>query len=293
MREKFILFALGYKAYKCLLDLDDLDIRRISLVVIGKDKGVSNDYYNEIEKFCLDKHIPYKNRQDYSLNDEDGRICIAIGWRWVINTKKGNLIVFHDSILPAYRGFNPLVSALINGDDIIGASVIWATEQYDEGEIIFQDSTRISYPIKLREAIGLVAEIYSKLFSRLIKQDDVRSLECVKQDDSKATYSVWRDKEDYRIDWSKSAEEISRKIDAVGYPYSGATTIVNQEEYIIHDVTVVEEIVIVNRDIGKVIKKNDNKPIIICGVGLLQIDKMENKSTGKIEFPNKFRLRFK
>jgi methionyl-tRNA formyltransferase len=59
----------------------------------------------------------------------ENEICsdfnIAISWRWML--KVSNLIVIHDSLLPKYRGFSPLVNMLINGEDTLGVTVLFAT----------------------------------------------------------------------------------------------------------------------------------------------------------------------
>ena len=39
-----------------------------------------------------------------------------------------NLIVFHDSLLPKYRGFAPLVSQLINGEEYLGVTAIFTND---------------------------------------------------------------------------------------------------------------------------------------------------------------------
>ena len=61
----------------------------------------------------------------------------AIGWKWIIDNTS-QLIVLHDSLLPKYRGFSPLVNSLINGDTLTGVTALFASSEYDKGEIIEQ-----------------------------------------------------------------------------------------------------------------------------------------------------------
>jgi methionyl-tRNA formyltransferase len=96
-------------------------------------------------------------------------------------------------------------------------------------------------------------------------------LKTTSQDETLATYSIWRDEYDYIIDWSKSAEYIKRFIDAVGYPYKGAFTTWDNTKYYIKDSFVVEDVVVENRVSGKVLFKNDKSLIIVCGSGLLGV----------------------
>ena len=100
------------------------------------------------------------------INKSD--LSIAAGWRNLLPTSPGKLIIFHDSLLPKYRGFNPLVTALINGDDVLGVSALWAAENYDEGEIIFQEKVTIAYPIKIKQAIDTIEPLYANLTKNVL-----------------------------------------------------------------------------------------------------------------------------
>ena len=46
------------------------------------------------------------------------------------------MIIFHDSLLPKYRGFAPLVNSLINQEKEIGVTAIKASQNYDEGDTV-------------------------------------------------------------------------------------------------------------------------------------------------------------
>jgi len=185
-----------------------------------------------------------------------------------------SLIIFHDSPLPKYRGFAPLVSALVNGEREIGVTALFGADKFDTGDIIAQSKTKINYPITISEAIQINNENYIKCAEKVFKNILIgQTLVGVRQDESKASYSVWRDDDDYQIDWSNSATAIRRMVDALGYPYSGAKTnlggklirIMNVEEY--------PDVVIENRHYGKVLFVIDGRPVVICGRGLLKITK--------------------
>ena len=84
---------------------------------------------------------------------------IVAGWRWLLpSTEK--LIVLHDSLLPRYRGFNPLVSQLIDKEERLGVTAFFASDRYDCGDIINQPSIKVSYPLKINEAIERVCNCY-------------------------------------------------------------------------------------------------------------------------------------
>jgi len=267
--------------------------KQIAYVVIGEDKNLTQDFSEAIKTVCVSAEIPF----DLDTNKPTvpkSNYAIAISWRWIIPITDRKLIIIHDSLLPKQRGFAPLVTALMNKETTIGATAIVASEEYDRGDIICQIARSIEYPIKIQSAIQIVSEIYEELVEQiLITLDQNRILETTPQVENLATYSVWRDEEDYLIDWSKSAEDIQLKVDATGYPYKSASSYVNNTLVRILDVTVIPDVKIENRDHGKIIFMNENKPVVICGTGLLRIDHGLNDD-GTDFLPLKmFRVRFK
>ena len=94
----------------------------------------------------------------------------------------------------------------------------------------------------------------------------------IKQVEADATYSTWRDSDDYFIDWSRSAEEIRRLIDAVGSPYMGARSLTADGKLIrITKAEAINDVSCELRHVRKVIFINNGIPDIICGSGLLRI----------------------
>ena len=105
----------------------------IASVVSSKDNNIKKDYHDEIKEFCLRNTIPTYDRN--SIGQMGSSYGITISWRWLINPPPSSLIIFHDSLLPKYRGFNPLVSSLINGDTEIGVTALFASRS----SITFKD----------------------------------------------------------------------------------------------------------------------------------------------------------
>ena len=108
-----------------------------------------------------------------------------------------------------------------------------------------------------------------------------------------ATYSVWRDEKDYFINWNQSAKQISRFIDAVGYPYDGAKNYLNDEIIIINSAIPMEDINIENRDTGKIIFNKDGYPTVVCLEGILKINSMTDINFNNLLPLKKFRSRLK
>lgn len=286
------LFLMTQKGFDVLQALIQHTLSScISEVVIGRDNQIDNDYSEEIISLCKENQIRFYERKD--IPTITSTYSVAISWRWLIPSKLNTLIIFHDSLLPKYRGFAPLVNMLINGEPQLGVTAIFATEAYDEGEIIAQSSSLISYPIKISEAISIISQNYIDLALSIFKQIDKGiPLKSSPQDESLASYSLWRDEDDYLIDWNKNASYILGFINAVSTPYKGASTYLNGKKIRILDVELYPDVHIENRDTGKVIFVKDKHPVIVCAKGLLKLNTVIDDVTREnlIPFTN-FRVR--
>jgi methionyl-tRNA formyltransferase len=284
------LFLQGLKGLEALKGFYSILGASQLVVVIGADKKIDNDYSIEIEAYCK------KNRISVVSKNEDPSemiFTIAVGWQRIINdVPNKKIIVFHDSILPRYRGFNPLVTALINGDKELGVSAILAETTYDTGPVLAQKTIAITYPLKISTAIIKIAEVYKMLSVEIASLLIKNNLNYVAQDMAQATYSLWRDEQDYFIDFEWSSERIKRHVDAVGSPYQGAQAYLNGEKVFIDEVEVATDVNIENRTPGKIIFLQESTPTVVCGEGLLKILLMRD-SYGKSLKISRFRSRFK
>ena len=268
----------------------------ILFVVIGKDESVANDFSKNIENLCADNQIDFYYKGEEPKVDKN-KFVIAVSWRWMINHPAQKLIVFHDSLLPRYRGFAPLVNMLINGEKEIGVSAIFGANEYDKGDIIAQESTAISYPIKIQTAININNENFKRLSINIIKKIfSAESISAIPQKEFEATYSIWRDEDDYYVDWNKSSSEIKRLIDAIGFPYLGARSKLSDgSEIAIKDAEIYTDVQCELRHVGKVIFAEQGCPVVICGRGLLKITHasfINSVSSNEFLPLQKFRLKF-
>jgi len=286
------IYVLGKKGLESLEQLDSQWYPYLKTIIIGKDQEVQQDYSEDVEAFAQKNQINSVLRTQVTPEIHDGvTLNIAIGWRWLLSLDIP-LLVFHDSILPKYRGFNPLVSALINGDSEIGVTALHGTDEFDQGAIVAQRILPIQYPITIQKAIDLLAKEYAILFQSVIQMHVEKNLTATPQDESKATFSLWRDEEDYQIDWNQDSSYIKRMIDAVGFPYKGAYTVMEDSVLRIQNAEVYPDVTIVNRTPGKVLFKHPDGYVIVCGKGLLKVSTFYNEQNEIITL-SKFRIRFK
>ncbi len=304
LMKKILFFLATEKGFRTLSTLIESEKGMyIGGVVSFHEINMKKDYYSDIEEAAKANNIPFFEWKDIKENIIDIicqykiTSCVAISWRYMLPLKinnylEDNLIVFHDSLLPKYRGFAPLVTAMINGDRKVGVSVIYATDEVDAGEIIMQESFGIDEKTYINDAIKAMSILYAKLALRLVSNIVSENLISYKQDELEATYSIWRDEDDYWIDWNWSADEISRFVRALSYPYKGAKTIVGDIVVRILECCVEEDINFSKRQPGKVWKLEDCGATIVCGKGLVKVSKAVDEE-GNIYVFKKLRIRLR
>ncbi len=289
------LFLMTQKGFFVLSRTIERFRESIGLVVVGSDKTLKKDFETEIIALCEQHNVPHIKREAFT-GAAPTPYAMAIAWRWMLDHPSDRLVVLHDSLLPKYRGFSPLINALVNGEKETGVTALFGASEFDKGDIIFQSTCPLSYPITIGNTIDLLNEHYAKaaIFVMEALEKDGK-LNGKPQDESKATYSIWLDELDYHIDWRKPAADIRRFIDALGYPYNHAYSMVDGVKIRILSAEVAPDLTLQCRHIGKALYIDSGKPLIICGSGLLQINeaRVETKDGFNDFLPlKKMRLRF-
>ena len=267
------LFLMGEKGLSALQAV--LPYKKMIRQVVGaQDKNVQADYYDEIRILCDDEEIEWCDRKAFS--GANSSYSIAIAWRWIISGEKNNkLIVLHDSLLPKYRGFAPLVNMLINREPYIGVTALYANSEFDKGDIIIQKKMPVIYPIHIHDAIENVSKLYNEIILHIFATlHEGKRLLAKPQDESMATYSLWRDELDYEIDWNMDAEYIQQFVYSLGFPFKGAFTIIDNQKFRVLECEIAEDVVVENRCQGKVLFVRNGCPVVVCGKGMLKITKL-------------------
>jgi len=127
----------------------------------------------------------------------------------------------HPSLLPKYRGASPIQSAILNGDQETGVTIFKLDAKMDHGERL----ANVVYCILDGETHGTLskklAQTGADLMIKTLPDYLAGKIKLEPQDDSQATYCTMVKKEDGRIDWNKSAEQIERQIRAYA-PWPGS-----------------------------------------------------------------------
>ncbi|MBQ6979926.1 MAG: methionyl-tRNA formyltransferase [Clostridia bacterium] len=151
----------------------------------------------------------------------------------ILDIPKHGVINIHASLLPKYRGASPIHYAILNGEKTTGITIMKTDIGIDTGDILLQKSLQIGD----NETCGELFERLSVLGAECIK--DALSLIMqnsavyTPQIESKATFTKIITKEQARIDWTKSADDIVNLVRAFN-PAPVAFTTLNGEPFKIY-----------------------------------------------------------
>ena len=229
--------------------------------------------HDEIKSICLHSGYKFLERKDISasLLDSVDLIFVA-GWQYLISPVDERYIVIHDSLLPRFRGFSPTVTALILGEKKIGVTALNPrSDSVDTGDIYEQSELQIEYPLKIKDAYSLLSNLYVDVASRVLAKFKEGSLNTTPQEASQATHSLWRDEEDYYINWEWNVEKIARFVDAVGFPYDGAKAFYKHQIIYIDQVAIGQDCQFEDRQPGKIWRINQGQPEVVCASGIIHI----------------------
>lgn len=126
----------------------------------------------------------------------------------ILNIPEHGSINVHPSLLPKYRGCSPIQTALCNGDDKTGVTIILMDEGMDSGDIIDQKEIEINPNEDYTDLAHKLALLSAEMLVTCIPKYINGQIELVIQDDHQATFTKKIEKNYGRIDWQKTAKEI-------------------------------------------------------------------------------------
>jgi methionyl-tRNA formyltransferase len=116
----------------------------------------------------------------------------------------------HASLLPRWRGAAPIQAAILAGDQETGITIMQMDAGLDTGTMLLQEAV----PITAETTCAALHDQLAMLGARLIVTALATCPTPVPQNEAEATYAPKLTREDGRIDWTQSAEQIDRQIRA-------------------------------------------------------------------------------
>lgn len=194
----------------------------------------------------------------------------------VIKSFNRGIVNSHFSLLPQWRGADPISFSILSGQDKTGVSLMVIEPSLDTGKLITQKSLKINPRETTPSLTNRLVELSNRLLKDYLPLYVAGNIKPKNQPHpDRATYSRKLTKEDGIIDWSKPADQIEREIRAfIDWPKSRTT--LASKDVIITEVKISN----VNGKPGNI--STLNKEIVVCcGENALVISKL--KPAGKKE----------
>ncbi|MBX9770822.1 MAG: methionyl-tRNA formyltransferase [Candidatus Obscuribacterales bacterium] len=133
----------------------------------------------------------------------------------VLETARYGGINVHGSLLPKYRGAAPVAWAIYHGEPESGVSIIQMTRQLDGGGVILQQATPIGPDETAGQLEERLAVIGGDLACRAVAAIAEGGISPIPQDRSLVTQAPRLSKEDGRINWARSAQQVHDQVRAM------------------------------------------------------------------------------
>jgi len=282
-----VLFCATDRGLNFLLKIHQLFPSAKLIVISFSETQWEPRYLNNIQsatkefnsKFYLWNDI--RNMPEHFWSELSIDIIFVVSWRYMISPtiyKKAKIgsYLFHDSLLPEYRGFSPTVWSIINGKNYTGVTLLEIDEKLDSGDIVDQIKVPIHIDDKISDVMNRVTKTYLNLLEKNIKNIINGEITTVHQDHSIASYTRKRLPSDNLINWDLSTIEIYNFIRALSKPYPGAFTFLNGTRLIIWQAKPVENSTKFIGIPGRLIKIVSGEGVIVCtGKGYIIVNKVQ------------------
>lgn len=193
----------------------------------------------------------------------------------VLTVCRKDFLNVHPSLLPKYRGPTPIQFALLNGEKTTGVSVIILDSQMDHGPILAQKPVSIEAEENYQSLHDRLSLAAADLVSECVRPWVTGTLKATAQDDRRATYTKLLSRDDGRIFWKKTADEIARQVRAYT-PWPGAWSTLSGERIKLFEVRPVDTASTLPP--GKLRAENGNL-VVGCGnYTALVIEKLQPES---------------
>ena len=152
--------------------------------------------------------------------DADFFITIAFGQilsQEVLDIPKVGTINLHASLLPEYRGANPIARAIYDGKTVTGVTTMLTSLGVDEGDMILTEKIEIPPDMTTLDLAIKVAGIAPDILYKSMSGLKNGSLTPIPQESAKATFAPKFTKEEMFLDFNKSAKELHNVVRAL-YP---------------------------------------------------------------------------
>lgn len=288
-----VFFGTPAIALKSLEYLYNSDKINVLAVVTQPDKPAGRGHkiqMSVIKQFALEHNLPVFQpksiRKEPEIQEElkklnpDFFVTFAFGQilsQDVLDIPKYETINLHASLLPRYRGANPIQRAIINGDKETGICTMITELGLDCGDVCMREKIEIPNDMTCVDLFEKISDISPALLEKTLVGLVEKTIIPEKQCETGVCMANKLTKEETKIDWTKSAEEIHNLVRGI-YKFPSAYFMHNDKVVKVLETRVIEG----NGTCGEFVKVTKEGIEVGCGKNCLLLIKIKPEGKGEM-----------
>ncbi|EHS86139.1 Methionyl-tRNA formyltransferase [Limosilactobacillus gastricus PS3] len=182
----------------------------------------------------------------------------------LLSAAKIAAINVHGSLLPKYRGGAPIQYAVMNGDQETGVTIMYMVKAMDAGDMLAQQAIPITKDDDAGTMFDKLSLIGRDLLMQTLPQLVAGTIQAKPQDESQVVFSPNISREQERIDYQMTAQQIDEHVRGLR-PSPVGNMVIDGIVTKIYDVTPLEE----NTSLaaGKVVRLGKHELVLAAGQG--------------------------
>ena len=289
-----VFFGTPAIALKSLEYLYNSEKINVLAVVTQPDKPAGRGHkmsMSVLKQFALEHNLPVFQpksiRKEPEIQEElkklnpDFFVTFAFGQilsQEVLDIPKYETINLHASLLPRYRGANPIQRAIINGDKETGICTMITELGLDCGDVCIREKITIPDDMTCMDLYEKISENSPELLEKTLIGLVDKTIVPEKQCEDGVCMANKLTKEETLIDWSKSAREIHNLVRGV-YKMPSAYFIYNNKVVKVLETKVLND---VSGESGKFNKISKDGIEVGCGRDSILLVKVKPEGKGEM-----------
>ncbi|UBF25838.1 methionyl-tRNA formyltransferase [Kovacikia minuta CCNUW1] len=208
-----------------LLNHPELNVRAV-VTQPDKRRGRGNQLIpSPVKEVALAHHLPVwqptrvkkdaETLENLRAASADAFIVVAYGQilsQEILDMPRMGCINAHGSILPKYRGAAPIQWSVYQGETETGITTMLMDAGMDTGPMLLKAKTPIALLENFSELAARLATLGADLLVETLLKLQQQAIQPIPQNNAEATYAPLIKKEDYRLDWTKSAIALHNQV---------------------------------------------------------------------------------
>lgn len=149
--------------------------------------------------------------------------------REILQTPRCGCINIHTSLLPKYRGASPIQAAILNGDTVTGVSFVQMVRKLDAGPVYAQVQLSLDGSETAQQLESVLADLAAEHVLDVVNDVIGGTQVPREQNHEDATFVTKITKDEGKIDWNRSAQDIHRQVRAY-FPWPGAWFVLDTQK---------------------------------------------------------------